>query len=136
MNEMEAKNESTGQEESAPATYSPVIDYIGPRIQELCEKRHMSRYRLAQRSGVPSISISRYVKGQKYPAVTTLEKLCKGFQISLSEFFEEIGYQPDPALSEEQNHILEIMSGLGEDELKNLITYAEYLSARKDLKTE
>ncbi|MCD7814349.1 MAG: helix-turn-helix domain-containing protein [Lachnospiraceae bacterium] len=132
MCEKETTDTVICQEEPAPATYSPVIDYIGPRIQELCEKKHMSRYRLAQRSGVPSISISRYVKGLKSPAVTTLEKLCMGFGISLSEFFEDIEFQPDPALTAEQNHMLEVMSRLSDAELKNLIAYADYLSARKE----
>ncbi|MCC8104275.1 MAG: helix-turn-helix domain-containing protein [Clostridiales bacterium] len=133
MSEKEAANTTIpSQEEAAPAACVSVTDYIGPRIQELCKKKHMSRYRLAQRSGVPSISISRYVKGLKAPAVTTLEKLCMGFNITLSEFFEDIGFQPDPELNADQNHILEIMSRLSEEDLKSLIAYAEYLSSRED----
>jgi len=132
MNENETANQAICQEEPAPATYSPVIDYIGPRIQELCAKKHLSRYRLAQRSGVPLISITRYIKGVKSPAITTLEKLCIGFNMTLSEFFEDVGFQPDPALTTSQNRLLEIMSGLCEEDQQNLLAYAEYLSTRRD----
>lgn len=132
MSKNETANKTICPEEPAPATYSPVIDYIGPRIQELCEKKSLSRYRLAQRSGVPLISITRYINGLKSPAITTLEKLCIGFNISLSEFFEDVDFQPDPTLSVVQNRLLEIMSNLCEEDQKNLLAYAEYLSVRKD----
>ncbi|MCD8336965.1 MAG: helix-turn-helix domain-containing protein [Lachnospiraceae bacterium] len=132
MRKNETVNTAISPEEPAPATYSPVIEYIGPRIQELCEKKHMSRYRLAQRSGVPSISITRYINGQKSPAITTLEKLCAGFDISLSEFFEDTGFQPNPAFTAGQNHMLEVMDRLSEEDQKALLAYADYLVSRKN----
>ncbi|MCD7735427.1 MAG: helix-turn-helix transcriptional regulator [Lachnospiraceae bacterium] len=114
--------------EAANASHEAVIDYIGPRIKELCEKRHMTRYRLAQLSGVASINITRYIEGRRIPAVSTLEKLCDGFGISMSCFFEDVGYQADPALTDEQNELLEAMDALDEDGRRNLIAYARFLA--------
>lgn len=120
------------EEESAKISQEEVIDYIGPRIRELCEKKHMTKYRLSKRSGVSLINISRYIEGRKVPAVSTIEKLCRGFDISLSQFFEEKGMRKIPDLTDEQNTLIEIMDQLDEDGQKNLIAYGTFLVKRKE----
>ncbi|MCD7818590.1 MAG: helix-turn-helix transcriptional regulator [Lachnospiraceae bacterium] len=116
------------KEETPKASQETIIDYIGPRINELCEKKHMTRYRLSQRSGVALINISKYIDGRKIPAVSTIEKLCRGFDISLSDFFEETGFQADPGLTDDQNSLLEILDRLDEDGCKHLLAYGKFLA--------
>ena len=58
-------------------------NYIIKRIEELCEKKHMSRYRLAQSS------ISTLLNRKSVPTIQTLEKICNGLGITLSQFFAE-----------------------------------------------
>ena len=64
-------------------------NYIIERIEELCEKKHMSRYRLAQKSGIAQSSISTLLNRKSVPTIQTLEKICDGFGITLSQFFAE-----------------------------------------------
>ena len=65
-----------------------LMDYIVCQ-QKLCEKKHMSRYRLAQKSGIAQSSISTLLNRKSVPTIQTLEKICDGFGITLSQFFAE-----------------------------------------------
>ena len=49
----------------------------------------MSRYRLAQKSGIAQSSISTLLNWKSVPTIQTLEKICDGFGITLSPFFAE-----------------------------------------------
>ncbi|MCC8136946.1 MAG: helix-turn-helix domain-containing protein [Clostridiales bacterium] len=101
--------------------------YTGPRIKELLNTYHLTKYRLSQLSGVLPVNISRYVMGVRTPSLQTLEKICAGFGITLSEFFEDAGYQADPTLSDEQNSMLELLEGLDEEGKQHLLSYGKFL---------
>lgn len=62
-------------------------NYIIERIEELCKEKHMSRYRLAQRAGLSQSSISTLLNRKSVPTIQTIDKLCDGFGITLSQFF-------------------------------------------------
>lgn len=79
-------------------------NYIVERIEQLCEKRHITRYRLAQLSGIPQSSISTLVNRKSVPTIPTLEKICEGFGITLAQFFA--GEDAFPDLTEEQKELL------------------------------
>lgn len=69
--------------------YLHIEDFVAKRTTELCEKQHITMYRLAQLSGVKQSTISNIMKKKTLPNLITLEKLCNGFEISLSQFFQE-----------------------------------------------
>lgn len=81
-------------------------NYIIERIEELCEKKHMSRYRLAQKSGIAQSSISTLLNRKSIPTIQTLEKICDGFGITLSQFFAEDEKVLD--LTKDQEELLKI----------------------------
>ncbi|QBE95956.1 helix-turn-helix domain-containing protein [Blautia producta] len=64
-------------------------DYIIKRINQLLEAKHMSQYELSRRSGITQSSLSNLMARGCIPKITTLEKICKGFGITLSQFFFE-----------------------------------------------
>lgn len=64
----------------------------------------MSQYELAKRAGMTQSSISSLLNEGNMPKVSTLEKVCKGFGITLAQFFTIDGNIPD--LSEEQLRVL------------------------------
>ena len=66
----------------------PGIDVV-QRIKNLCETYSWTYYRLAKESGVTYSTLNAMIKKGTIPSVTTLEKLCDGFGISLSQFFAE-----------------------------------------------
>ncbi len=57
------------------------------RIQELCDERNWSVYKLAKNSNVPYSSLSNMFLRNTQPTISTLEKLCDGLGITMSHFF-------------------------------------------------
>lgn len=64
----------------------------------------MSQYELSKRAGMTQSSISSLLNEGNVPKITTVEKVCKGFGITLAQFFSSDENFPD--LSEEQIEVL------------------------------
>lgn len=77
---------------------------MAERIKDLCSKKNMSQYELAKRAGMTQSSVSTLLNKGNVPRITTLEKVCQGFGITLAQFFAEDEEYPD--LSEEQLKVL------------------------------
>lgn len=77
---------------------------MAERIKELCKKKNMSQYELAKKAGMTQSSISSLLNEGNIPKISTLEKVCKGFGITLAQFFTIDDNIPD--LSEEQLRVL------------------------------
>ena len=58
------------------------------RIQQLCAARNWTLYRLAKESGITYSTLCTMLHKETTPSIPTLTKLCQGFGISLSEFFD------------------------------------------------
>lgn len=63
---------------------SEIID----RIKTLCQARGWTFYRLAKQSGITYSTLCTMLHKATAPSFSTLVKLCRGFDISLSEFFD------------------------------------------------
>jgi len=74
----------------------------------------MSRYRLAQKSGISQSSISTLLNRQSVPTIQTLEKICKGLDMTLAQFFSKDDELPN--LTEEQKHLLTTWNAMNEQE--------------------
>lgn len=59
------------------------------RLQKLMDVRGWSMYRLAKESGLTESTISNIYRRNAIPSIVTLESICKGFGITLSQFFAE-----------------------------------------------
>lgn len=62
---------------------------VNGRIRELLNERNWTEYKLAKESGLSQSTISNFFKRNTVPSISTLELICKGFGISLSQFFSE-----------------------------------------------
>jgi len=58
------------------------------RILELKDERNWSEYRLAKEAGISQSTISNLINRGNSPSISTLEKLCEGFGITLAQFFD------------------------------------------------
>ena len=58
------------------------------RIQTLLDEYGWTVYRLSKESGIPISSLSNMFSRNTQPSVSTLERICKGFGISIGDFFE------------------------------------------------
>ncbi len=65
-----------------------MIDIL-TRITEYREARGWTEYKLAEMSGLPQSTISSWFRKNMLPSLTSLEKICDAFQISLSQFFSD-----------------------------------------------
>lgn len=59
------------------------------RLQKLLGARGWSRYKLAKNSNLSESTIANIYKRNNVPSIPTLEAICKGFGITLSQFFAD-----------------------------------------------
>ena len=80
------------------------------RIDSERAKRNWSEYTLAKNSGLPQSTISTWTRKNLQPSVASIEKICRGLGISLSQFFSEDN--PESVLTDEQRRLFEVWSCL------------------------
>ncbi len=59
------------------------------RITILRKERNWSEYQLAQKSDLPQSTISSWYRKNMLPSISSLEKICYAFGLSLAQFFSE-----------------------------------------------
>ncbi len=59
------------------------------RIIQLLKERNWSEYKLAKESGLSQSTISNLFNRNTTPSIPTLEAICRGLGITLSQFFAE-----------------------------------------------
>ncbi|MBC8535993.1 helix-turn-helix domain-containing protein [Feifania hominis] len=98
-------------------------------ITRLRLERGWTEYELAKRSGLSQSTISTWYRKDQIPTIQSLEKICNGFGLTLSQFFAE--NQDAVSLTSEQKDMLDNWSALSaaqkriiKDLLKNLDTTA------------
>ncbi len=65
-----------------------MFDVLG-RITELRDERGWSVYRLAKNAEIPQSSMATWYSKGIAPPMESIEKICKAFEITLADFFEE-----------------------------------------------
>ena len=61
------------------------------RIKQLLDERGWTPYRLAKESGLSDATVGNIFRRNTVPSMATLTAICKGFGITLSQFFAENG---------------------------------------------
>ena len=59
------------------------------RLNELLKQNNWSRYRLAKECGLSEETLTTIFRRGSMPTLGTLQIICEGFKISLSQFFAE-----------------------------------------------
>lgn len=96
------------------------------RLRELCEKNNYSFYRLSKESGVALSTISSLYSQNHYPSIPTLDRLCDGLHMTLSDFFL---LEPAPdSLTEEDRIMINRINNLSNEQKKYLTAYIDGLS--------
>lgn len=105
------------------------FDVMG-RIKELCTSRSWTYYRLAKEADIPYSSLSTMLHKAYVPSVPSLMKICKGFDISLAQFFSE---EDDTAkLTKSQKVCLEHWNQLDEQSQSLALAYMKGLADRQE----
>ena len=95
--------------------------YIADRIRELCDKKQMSMYALSQKTNISQSSLSNLMKRGSIPTFFTLERICEGLGITLSQFFSQDDERLD--LTQEQKTVLSTWESLSDTEKQAVETY-------------
>lgn len=98
------------------------------RIQELCAERGWSYYQLAKASGITYSTLSTMINKQNMPSLPTLQKLCNGFGISITDFFEPDRSQT--GLTDEQAECLSLFTPLSREDKQLALAYLKGLSRK------
>ena len=64
------------------------MDVTG-KIKQILSQRGWTAYRLAKESGLSESTIANIIKRNAIPSVDTLEAICNGMGITLSQFFAD-----------------------------------------------
>ena len=88
-------------------------------ITRLREKRKWSEYDLAKHSGLTQSTISTWYRKNQIPTIQTLDKVCHGLGITLSQFFAE--GDDAVSLTPEQKELLDNWSALTETQQRLFI---------------
>lgn len=59
------------------------------RIRQLLNERGWSEYKLAKRCGLSESTVANIFRRNTVPSIATLETICSGFGITMSQFFAE-----------------------------------------------
>ena len=81
-------------------------------ITRLRLSRNWSEYELSIRSNLSPSTISTWYRKNQTPTIPSLEKICKGLGITLSQFFAE--GEDTLSLTQEQREMLDSWSSLNE----------------------
>ncbi len=66
------------------------VQLVGPKIRQLRKERKQTQTELASRIGIQQSDLSRMEKGEYRVSLDTLFKILAVFNVSISEFFEDV----------------------------------------------
>lgn len=95
------------------------------RIEDLRKKRNWSVYQLAKESELPYSTLNNLLHRTNIPTVPTLQKICDGLGITMSDFFRD--KVTDYVVTDDQVKLLEVERALSRENRGFLLAYAEGL---------
>lgn len=109
-----------------------MIDIIASNIRRLREVKRLSQKEVSISSGVPQGQYSRIENGKVEPAVSTLEKLAKVFEVSITEFFktDDVDEQINLPLLDK----IKLIDTLGDEEKQALFKMIDLAISNKKMK--
>ncbi len=92
-------------------------------INRLRLKRGWSMYELGVHSGISQSTISTWYRKNQQPSIASLEKICKGLGMTLSQFFA--GEDEALSLTPQQRELLDSWSTLSAQQQKLLLAFID-----------
>ena len=95
------------------------------KISELREKHNWTEYQLAERAGLPQSTISSWYRKEMTPSISSLEKICAAFDLTLAQFFAE--EEEFSVLTPDQTQLLEQWMTLSAEEKHLLLQLISHM---------
>ena len=102
---------------------------VSERLKYYMERRGMTIYALAKASGLPWQTVKNLVNQMNNPTVATVEMLCRGLGITMSQFFSD--EEEMISLTAEQKELLEQWNVITEDEKKVFVDLLNLMTRTK-----
>lgn len=96
------------------------------KIRYYKQERGWSEYQLAEKSGLPQSTISSWYRKNMLPSITSLERICNAFNITLSQFFSDDKLIISQ-LTVEQKEILDEYNKLERKQQASLVAFLKTL---------
>ncbi len=96
------------------------------KITAMREDRGWSEYKLAEESDLTQSTISSWYRNNTCPSIPSLEKICKAFGITLSQFFLE-DKEFTITLNKTQINFLKSFDKLSKEQQKRLLLFMKSL---------
>ncbi len=95
----------------------------------MCKARAWTYYRLAKESGIPYSTLNTMLHKSNVPTVPSLMKVCNGFGITLSQFFDS--GDETAILTRQEKNCLAHWGRLDDHSQELALVYMEGLAARQ-----
>lgn len=89
-------------------------------------ERNWSEYQLAEKSGLTQSTISSWYRKNMLPSITSLDRICDAFGITLSQFFLEDN-ENVTQLTNQQRRLLHYAAKLEPEQYEALLHFLELL---------
>jgi len=96
------------------------FDVLG-KIEKERLRRNWTEYTLAKNAGIAQSTISTWYRKQLQPSIASIEKICAGFGMTLSEFFQDNYHDTLNGMTEDQSDLYEGWARLSRDQKKALL---------------
>lgn len=100
------------------------------RIQELCDARGWSHYRLAKEMDTSPNNIGNLFRRTSIPSIPTIRRICEVMGITIAQFYSTDGTQV--TLTPQQKKMLDLFDHLDPANKLKAEAYMEGLSAQSD----
>lgn len=100
------------------------------RIKDICAARSWTIYRLAKESGITYSTLCTLLHKSNAPSFSTLTRICNGFGITLSQFFDE--KDDRVRLTVEQKNLLYQWNNLSEENRSCAGKYISFLLSQQN----
>lgn len=102
------------------------------RITSLMNAKNWTLYKLAKESDIPYSSLNSMFQKNNQPTISTLEKICRAFNITMSEFFSNtpLNTKVKQEFSKVELELIQTFQNLTKNNQKLLIDFANLLQNR------
>ena len=101
---------------------------VKTRLQGLMDERGWTIYKVAKEADIPWSTVRNMFKRNTEPSITTLESICRGFGITLAQFFDE---ENSLGLSKDQRRLIDQWNLLRECDKQLTLRLIEALNERE-----
>lgn len=89
----------------------PISEYVTGKLNNLCKEHNITKYRLAQITGLSQTTVANMLNGSTMPTLASLDLVCDAFGISIAQFFTDDGTEM-AGLSDKQRNLLNSWANL------------------------